>query len=134
MHIFRNSIIVMILGLFPMLTACSAKNNTFIHEEKMTVAKVQKEIKIGMSASDVIGVLGSPNMITTDADRRETWVYDRVSTQIQSATASSGVWLLIFGGNSSNYATSSNQRTLTIIIKFDDKSLVRDFAYRTSSF
>ena len=31
-------------------------------------------------------------------------------------------------------ARSTSQRTLTIIIKFDDKNRVRDFAYRSSSF
>lgn len=51
----------------------------------MTVAKAQTEIKIGMPSSEVVEVLGSPNMVTTDTERRETWVYDKVSTNIQSS-------------------------------------------------
>jgi hypothetical protein len=31
-------------------------------------------------------------------------------------------------------ASSSTQRTLTIVIKFDEGNKVRDFAYRQSSF
>jgi outer membrane protein assembly factor BamE (lipoprotein component of BamABCDE complex) len=117
-----------------LLTSCSSNANRKVKEEKMTIAKVQKEIRIGMSSSAVVEVLGSPNMVTTDDRRRETWVYDRVSTQVSSSQNQSGVWLLLAGSFSSNSDTSQSQRTLTIIIKFDENSKVRDFAYRTSTF
>lgn len=119
-----------------LMTSCAGTVNNYdpIKEEKVTVAKVQKEIKIGMSSSDVVEILGSPNIITTDSNRRETWVYDKISTQITSSGSSVGTWFLIFGAAGSKNTSSSNQRTLTIIIKYDEKGLVRDFAYRTSSF
>ncbi len=118
-----------------MITSCaSTVNNNSLNEEKMTVAKVQKEIKVGMSSSDVIEILGSPNIITTDSNRRETWVYDKISTQITSSNSSLGTWLLVFGASGSKTTSTSSQRTLTIIIKFDEKGLIRDFSYRTSSF
>ena len=116
------------------LTACSANKNTIANDEKMTVAKAQKEIKIGMSSADVVEVLGSPNMVTTDDQRRETWVYDRVSTQVDNSSSSNGVWLLIAGAGGSRASTKTSQRTLTIIVKFDEQGKVRDFAYRSSSF
>ncbi len=87
-----------------------------------------------MSSAEVAETLGSPNMVTTDAQRRETWVYDKISTTVQSANSSSGVWFLIFGASSDASSKTSSQRTLTIIIKFDEEHTVRDFAYRTSSF
>jgi len=119
------------LALF--IVACTPMDYG-LKEEQMTVAKAQREIKIGMSSSEVVEVLGSPNMVTTDDERRETWVYDRVSTQISSSQTQSGVWLVIAGVGSSNSNRSQNQRTLTIIVKFDENNKVRDFAYRTSSF
>ena len=102
--------------------------------EQLTVAKVQREIKIGMSSSQVVEVLGSPNMVTTDDERRETWVYDKVSTEISTSQAQSGVWLLVAGAGQSGSRVSKNQRTLTIIIKYDSNNKVRDFAYRASTF
>jgi len=120
----------MLLGL----AGCASTGNSMVKEEKMTVAKAQREIKIGMSSSDVIDVLGSPNMITTDDQRRETWVYDRVSTQVDASSSSSGIWLLVVGASGSKASTRSSQRSLTIIIKFDEQSKVRDFAYRSSTF
>jgi hypothetical protein len=38
------------------------------------------------------------------------------------------------GGSKRAGAASASQRTLTVIVKFDDAGLVRDFSYRTSSF
>lgn len=129
-----NKLLISVCLLCPLLlTACSSSLPS-IKEEQMTVAKAQKEIKIGMSAADVVEALGSPNMITTDSQRRETWVYDRVSSNIQRKSGGVGVWLLVFGADSSSSSASSQQRTLTIIVKFDENNLVRDFAYRTSTF
>ncbi|WFS61336.1 hypothetical protein LF599_11695 [Pseudodesulfovibrio thermohalotolerans] len=114
--------------------------------DKLTVGTVQKEIKVGMSSADVAAILGAPNMVTTDTQRREVWIYDKVSTEHVYSSSSGGVGVLglVFGGaggaaGSGSYsgnsgAASSTQRTLTIIIKYDENNLVRDFAYRQSSF
>jgi outer membrane protein assembly factor BamE (lipoprotein component of BamABCDE complex) len=114
--------------------------------DKLTVGTVQKEIKVGMSSADVAAILGAPNMVTTDTQRREVWIYDKVSTEHVYSSSSGGVGVLglVFGGaggaagsgsySGSSGAASSTQRTLTIIIKYDENNLVRDFAYRQSSF
>ena len=113
------------------------------NSDRLTVGTVQREIRVGMTTADVVQVLGSPNMVTTDEKRRENWVYDKISTERAYSTSSGGVSALVLGGvgggggagfNSGSGATSTTQRTLTIIIKFDEQSRVRDFAYRSSSF
>ena len=100
--------------------------------DALSIGKVQREIKVGMSSADVVAALGSPNMVTTDDKRRESWVYDKVSTEAMVST-SSGMRFLWFPADNKGTASRS-QRTLTIIIKFDEKNLVRDFAYHTSKF
>lgn len=114
--------------------------------DRVTVGVVQKEIRIGMSGSEVITVLGSPNIVSTDENRREVWIYDKISSDVTYSTSSGGISSLILGGgssvlgglggggNRSSGAASKTQKTLTIIIKFDDNKLVRDFAYHTSRF
>jgi len=103
-----------------------------------------------MSSAEVVEVLGSPNMVTTDEKRREVWVYDKIATDHAYSTSSGGISALILGGNvggsgalgggigsgysSGSGAASTSQRTLTVIIKFDEQNKVRDFAYRQSSF
>lgn len=128
------SITLLLISVLMVTSCASTISNNSLKEEKITVAKVQKEIKIGMSSSDVVEILGSPNIITTDANRRETWVYDKISTEVSNSNSSNGTWLLLFGTSQNKQTSSSSQRTLTIIIKYDEKGLVRDFAYRTSSF
>ena len=102
--------------------------------DRITVGKVQREIRIGMPSAQVIEVLGSPNIVSTDENRLEVWVYDKIATDVSYSNSNGGVWLILgaVGGNSG--ATSTSQRTLTVVIKFDADKKVRDFAYHSSSF
>lgn len=114
--------------------------------DRMTVGKVQKEIRVGMSGAEVAQALGSPNIVSTDEERREVWIYDKISTETAYSTSEGGVASLILVGltdvflggggglSGSSGASSTSQRTLTVIIKFDKNKQVRDFAYHTSRF
>lgn len=127
----KKVISILFVALF--MTGCGQKEKE-VTVDQISVAAVQKEIKIGMSGADVVEALGSPNMITTDSERRESWVYDKISTDQVSSSQSQGLLLLFFGTSGSTSSSSSTQRTLTIIIKFDSDGLVRDYSYRQSSF
>jgi len=143
----RNLVRVSLLaGAAILLGACSAtQHRTEVQDDsidRVTVGTVQREITVGMSSANVAAILGAPNIVSTDAERREVWIYDKISTDV-SYSRSSGVvaGLLVgssgggaAGGSKNAGAASSSQRTLTIIIKYDDAGLVRDFSYRTSSF
>lgn len=102
--------------------------------ERLTVGTVQREIRIGMDAASVAEVLGSPNIVTTDDQRREVWVYDKVSSDRVDSARSDHATLIIIGTRSSAVSRSTRQRTLTIIIKFDENKQVRDFAYNYTQF
>ena len=102
--------------------------------ENLTVGKVQGEIKVGMDAASVAEILGSPNIVTTDEQRREVWIYDKISSDRVDTSSSIGGGIIIFGGGKNWGSSSSTQRTLTIIIKFDENKKVRDFAYNYSQF
>ena len=100
----------------------------------LTVGKVQGEIKEGMPASDVAAILGSPNIVTTDEKRREVWIYDKVSSNRVDTRNSFGGGIIILGGSTRQAQSTSTQKTLTIIIKFDEQKKVRDFAYNYTQF
>jgi outer membrane protein assembly factor BamE (lipoprotein component of BamABCDE complex) len=107
---------------------------------------VQRQIQVGMSGAQVAQVLGSPNIVSSDEERREVWVYDKIATDRAYSASSGGVQALVlgFGGaaaggigggaGASAGASSTSQRTLTVVIKFDHERKVRDFAYHTSRF
>jgi outer membrane protein assembly factor BamE (lipoprotein component of BamABCDE complex) len=100
----------------------------------LTVGQVQKEIRVGMSGAQVAQILGSPNIVSSDENRNEVWVYDKISTQVSRKAHSSGVWLLLVGASDSTSQASQSQNTLTIVIKFDEHKQVRDFSYHSSRF
>ena len=114
-------------------------------ERKMTVGVVQKEIKVGMSQTKVAEVLGSPNIISRDSKGRESWIYDKLSTDTAYSKDSGGVQTLVLGWGdnlggaaapgyrASSGASSTTQRTLTVIIKFD-KGIVSEFSYHATRF
>ena len=102
--------------------------------DRVTVGKVQREIRIGMPSAQVIEVLGSPNIVSTDENRLEVWVYDKIATDVSYSNNAGGVWLILVGAGGNSGAASTSQRTLTIVVKFDANGKVRDFAYHSSSF
>lgn len=114
--------------------------------ERITVGIVQSEIRVGMSGAEVLNVIGSPNIISTDEHRNEVWVYDKFATDVVHSDSESGVLGIIFGPigsaggaaiGSKHYsagASSKSQRTLTVIVYFDGQNHVSDFAYHTSRF
>lgn len=102
--------------------------------DRITVGKVQREIKKGMSSAKVVEVLGSPNIVSTDKDSNEVWIYDKVSSNSVGSSSSGGVNILLLFGQDSASASSSSQKTLTIIIKFDAHKKVSSFKYHTSRF
>ena len=149
--IYRLCLLVFSLSMLGCMSAAEHKaavQNT--DSDRITAGKVQREIKVGMPSAQVVEVLGAPNVVTTDEQRREVWVYDKIATETVYSTSSGGVSALILGGagsggllggvlgggseNRSAGAASKTQRTLTIIIKFDENQKVRDFSYRQSSF
>ena len=102
--------------------------------DNLTVGKVQREIHLGMDAASVAEILGSPNIVTTDEKRREVWIYDKISSDSVDTKNSFGGSIIILGGSTSQRQRSKTQRTLTIIIKYDEEKMVRDFAYNYSQF
>ena len=125
------------LGLCLMVLAGAAGcggQQAEIKEDRLTVGTVQGEIKVGLSAAEVAQILGSPNIVTTDDKRREVWIYDKVSTDRVDTSSSSFGTLIILGSSSADRSSSTRQRTLTIIIKFDEEKKVRDFAYNYTQF
>lgn len=141
-----KSFAILTIVLACILSGCTAQHHVedvrAEDADRVTVGTVQKEIRLGMSGAEVAAVLGSPNIVTTDAERRETWVYDKISSEVAYSESEGSVVGLIFGssggglgaGSTSAGARSTSQRTLTVVIKFDENNLVRDFSYHTSRF
>ncbi len=141
----------LIVGISVLLAGCmtagqhrdAVQDNT---ASRLSAGKVQREIHLGMSGGQVAEALGSPNIVSTDENRREVWIYDKIATEVAYSKSEGGLSTLLFGagasvggglmGNTGQAAgvTSQSQRTLTVVIKFDENKVVRDFSYHQSSF
>lgn len=99
----------------------------------------------GVSKEKILESLGSPNMVTTNSEQNETWIYDKVSSTVENKTDSSatsvgggalGGVLGIFGAWGKSEGSKkevTSQRTLTLIIKFKG-DLVDSYSSRSTSF
>ena len=101
---------------------------------EMTVGTVQREIHQGMDQAAVAQALGSPNIVSKDKEGKDTWIYDKIASEVSYSTGSSGIGLLLVGLSRNSGASASTQKTLTVVIKFDDQQLVDTFSYHTSKF
>ena len=112
---------------------------------RLTLGLVQQTVKKGVTKEDVLAALGSPNMVSSSSETFETWIYDRISTEVQTESLSGGVRVLggavggssgvgISGGTSSSASAGvRSQRTLTVIIRFT-KNVVDSYQTRATSF
>jgi outer membrane protein assembly factor BamE (lipoprotein component of BamABCDE complex) len=145
----KDSLILLIMFISGCMTA--TEHQQALHsakEREMTVGIVQKEIRTGMSQADVVEVLGSPNIVTKDSEDSETWVYDKIATEISYSKESGGIiggvgavienWRIAPAGgvgySKSAGAAAQTQKTLTVIIKFDEKQQVKSLSYHASKF
>lgn len=100
-------------------------------ENQLTIGNVQRSIEEGMSGAQVAQVLGSPNVVSTDENGNEVWIYDRFSTEeVVSGSSGNTFFLKSIGAG----ASRKSQTSTTIIIKFNEDKKVNDIAYHKSSF
>jgi outer membrane protein assembly factor BamE (lipoprotein component of BamABCDE complex) len=146
-----KTVFILCLACAGLLASCSHESSLrSAKEREMTLGVVQKEIRTGMSQASVAEALGSPNIVTRDEDGMETWVYDKIATEasysqskgdVQGGAGAGGVagrTLILcgvggaYGGGSG--ASSSTQKTLTVVIKFNKNGQVSSFSYNMSKF
>lgn len=103
-----------------------------IDVQKASVAGAQR-LKVGMAGSEVIELLGSPNIVTSAPEGGETWVYDKIARELEFIAVQDGSWLLSRRTQSSSVATST-ERSLIVVVRFDSGKRVSNVAYRQSSY
>src|SRR6478735_11367109 len=102
MKVFQLAVALMAISVVAgCMNAEDHRNAVRDNSDKLTVGKVQRQITVGMPGSSVVQVLGSPNIVTTDEQHREVWVYDKISTDTAYSTSSGGIMSLILGGGDS---------------------------------
>ena len=143
---FRITIVALVALATGVGAAVGGEKEKAPSPSAFTLGVVQKELRPGQSQADVVERLGSPSILTRDADGREAWVYDKVSSEIEASSGSVGIsgggmgvgstfagLLGINAGKRSDKARSS-QRTLTVVVRFSAAGTVETFTWHDSRF
>ena len=134
-------------GLSMLLIGCASppQQATIDPKDVLTLGKVQQTIKKGMSQDQIVKEIGSPNLVTQDRNGVETWIYDKVRADVPASSNNDkgflgsggvlGTGFLSGAPNASegNVAQIKSSKTLTVIMKFRNKTLT-DFAFNSTTF
>jgi outer membrane protein assembly factor BamE (lipoprotein component of BamABCDE complex) len=126
------------------LTACAPVPTKPVttRNSELTHGSVQMNLKLGETTqTQVLEVFGAPNITSIDGSGQEVWTYQRAAT-VSQATSTRGFWTVLLTGPSALLGGQSQeasgleqtQRTMTLIIRFDEKKTVSDFRSRSSEF
>jgi hypothetical protein len=139
------ALVLVAVGVVPAVAGEKGKSRPEVSWE-FTLGVVQKELRPGLSQADVAERLGSPNILTRDADGREAWIYDRVSSEVEASGGGVGVGGLGSGAGSTfagilgiaagkrSEKAKSSQKTLTVVIRFSAAGAVESYTWHTSRF
>lgn len=123
-----------IMGLFVIstlgLAGCASTSQT-PQKSNLTFGNVKKSIKKGETTqSEIVQLLGSPNITTKNKNNQEVWTYSKQSYDSESGGFGGG--LILFGGNKAFSSQSSN--SFDLIITFDKNDVVSDYSVVQSQF
>lgn len=121
-----------VLGvLLLVLSAGCASTTQAPQKSNLTFGNVKKSIKKGETTqSEIVQLLGSPNITTKNKNNQEVWTYSKQSYDSESGGFGGG--LILFGGNKAFSSQSSN--SFDLIITFDKNDIVSDYSVVQSQF
>lgn len=102
--------------------------------DEFTLGKVQQVIHQGMSQAEIVSCLGSPNLITKNAEGCETWVYDKKSQSTKETCCRKWYWLFLKGKRKGCNSTETSQKSLSVTLNFDKDSCLESYSYNSSSY
>ena len=111
--------------------SCAANNQ---NNKILTLGLIQKNVQKGLTQTDILENIGSPNIITKNNKGNEVWTYDRISNEKRSNSL--GLYLLnpfnwFFIGSSNSNRSTNSSKALTVIINYDENKRVIDYSYQS---
>lgn len=130
-----KTVFMLIIALGVSACAAAPAQPVTMRNSELTHGNVQMHVRVGVTTQvDILEVFGAPNITTTDASGHEVWSYQRHATVSHSSSSDGYFTVLIAGGGQSSSGFEQSSRTITLIIKFDERKVVSDFRSRASSF
>jgi len=100
-----------------------------------TTGNVQLSLKQGVTTqAEVLEKFGPPNIAAVDSTGNDLWTYQKFATVTQSSGQGGYFWLVIVGGNTGTSGLEQTQKTMTLIIKFDQDKKIKEFKSMSTNF
>lgn len=171
----KSRILLSAICTLLVFTGCENIQGPTVPQSNLTPGKVQQNVSKGMSSTEVVKALGTPNIITKDKTGKTSWVYDKVSTYhsktngglnyvrmnendfvvtggilgaagaVAAGIAESSFLLgvgatvaaigaVTYVSTNDDYEYKTEQKTLTIVLDFNENEKLENFSYMYSSF
>ena len=171
----KSKILLSVMCTLVVFTGCENIQDPTVPQSKLTPGKVQQNVSKGMSSTEVIKALGTPNIITKDKTGKTSWVYDKVSTYHSKTNGGlnyvrmnendfvvtggvlgtagavaaglaaenfllgvgatvAAIGAITYASTKDDYEYKTEQKTLTIVLDFDENERLQNFSYMYSSF
>ena len=100
-------------------------------KSNLTPGVIKTALKKGLtSQTEILKLVGSPNIISKNKAGEEVWTYSRQSFDAESGGFAGG--LVLFGGGKA--FSSSASASFDLIITFDSRNIVKDYSLVSSQF
>jgi len=99
-----------------------------------TIDQIQRGVT---TKNDVIGMLGSPNIVTQTADGSDVWHYSRMQIERYEESAASGTGVLpslVVAAKQSKAFAITSSRSFDLVVTFNAENKVEDFKSVTTQF
>lgn len=118
------------LSLAPLIVSGCATSQTKPNS-RLTYGNVKENIVKGTTTqAELVGILGSPNLVSKNRAGSEVWTYSRQSYDSESGAYGGGV--ILFGGNKA--FSSSASSSFDLIVTFNQAEIVEDYSVVTSQY
>lgn len=97
----------------------------------LTFGMVKTQIVKGQTTqAEILQTFGPPNIMTRNRSGEEVWTYDKISSESKSSGGYGT--LIILGAGGSKH--SSSQKTMTLILTFNSRDVVKDYSVMATQF
>lgn len=124
--------LLLLYGLLALTFLAGCQTGTVAQRNNsLTHGNVTLTLRKGVTTqAEVLETFGAPNIATINSEGDEVWTYQRHASVAESNSGYATV--IVFGASTAGFSRSS--RTITLIIKFDQDHVVREFRSMTSEF
>ena len=114
-----------------------------VQRSNLTFGMIKKKLVKGeTNQAEILSLFGAPNIMTKNRSGEEVWTYDKIAVSTSEAGGALGVGAggipggtLIGGGAGvSGRQSSTGSRSMTLVITFGEKDIVKDYAVMAQEF